>query len=215
MNLTSLPEAVTTWGRSFFAVKALPPQRSTEELVDFCMTQPFAPIQVRSELLAFAQEIAARQPKGAMEIGTYWGGTLFLLCRLAHDDARIISLDQHQGTLWGARKMIYYSFLKKRQRLHIVIGDSHGTQTHARVAQKVGSEKLDLLFIDGDHSYEGVKSDFDMYSPFVRSGGLVAFHDILSPHVCDYWGEVKSHYRHKEIVDDPNQKWAGIGLLYV
>ena len=35
-----------------------------------------------------------------------------------------------------------------------------------------------LLFIDGDHSYEGVKKDFEMWSPFVVKGGLIAFHDV-------------------------------------
>ena len=37
---------------------------------------------------------------------------------------------------------------------------------------------VDLLFLDGDHSAEGVRDDFERYSPLVRSGGYVAFHDI-------------------------------------
>jgi len=37
--------------------------------------------------------------------------------------------------------------------------------------------KIDFLFIDGDHSIEGVQSDWNTFSPFVRSGGYVAFHD--------------------------------------
>jgi predicted O-methyltransferase YrrM len=39
--------------------------------------------------------------------------------------------------------------------------------------------KVDFLFIDADHSYEGVKKDFEMYSPLVRKGGIIAFHDII------------------------------------
>lgn len=38
-------------------------------------------------------------------------------------------------------------------------------------------EKISLLFIDGDHSYEGVKKDFDLYSGKVSVGGYIAFHD--------------------------------------
>ncbi len=34
-----------------------------------------------------------------------------------------------------------------------------------------------LLFIDADHSYEGVKQDFELWSPLVEPGGLVLFHD--------------------------------------
>jgi len=39
--------------------------------------------------------------------------------------------------------------------------------------------KLDFLFIGGDHTYEGVRMDFEMYSPLVRSCGIVVFHDIV------------------------------------
>jgi len=43
----------------------------------------------------------------------------------------------------------------------------------------LNGEPLDFLFIDGDHTYEGVKRDFEMYSPLVRNGGIIAFHDIV------------------------------------
>ena len=45
-------------------------------------------------------------------------------------------------------------------------------------AQKLGGAELDFLFIDGDHSYAGVKQDFEKYSGYVKRGGLIAFHDI-------------------------------------
>lgn len=39
-------------------------------------------------------------------------------------------------------------------------------------------DKIDFLFIDGDHSVEGCKTDFDLYSPKIVSGGFIAFHDF-------------------------------------
>lgn len=39
---------------------------------------------------------------------------------------------------------------------------------------------IDVLFIDGDHSYEGCKADIDKYAPFVKPGGVILFHD------CDH-----------------------------
>ena len=54
--------------------------------------------------------------------------------------------------------------------------------------------KVDFLFIDGDHSHEGVKKDFEMYSPLVRKGGIIAFHDIVPfgyPTLHKFWNEVK------------------------
>ena len=40
------------------------------------------------------------------------------------------------------------------------------------------TEKIDFLFIDGDHSYEGCKKDVALYMPLLKSGGIIAFHDI-------------------------------------
>lgn len=60
-----------------------------------------------------------------------------------------------------------------------------------------------------------------MYSPLVREGGIVAFHDIC-PHppetgceVNKFWLEIKNEYKHVEIVKYWKQGWAGIGVLYV
>jgi len=49
-----------------------------------------------------------------------------------------------------------------------------------------------LLFIDGDHSYEGVKMDYDLWSPFVSLHGFVAFHDIgqAFPGAVQFYNEV-------------------------
>ena len=39
------------------------------------------------------------------------------------------------------------------------------------------TQPIDLLHIDGDHSYEGVKKDFQLWSPFLKKGGTIVFHD--------------------------------------
>jgi len=44
------------------------------------------------------------------------------------------------------------------------------------------NRKLRLLWIDGDHTYAGAKLDFDMFSPFLSNGAIVAIHDVLHPH---------------------------------
>jgi len=62
------------------------------------------------------------------------------------------------------------------------------------------TKPINVLFIDGDHSYEGVKDDWDNFSPFVVKDGWVFFHDadITSPGVVKVteeinkgWSEVK------------------------
>jgi predicted O-methyltransferase YrrM len=56
-------------------------------------------------------------------------------------------------------------------KVHLLVADS-------RTAEPPPGE-LALLFIDGDHSYEGAKADFDRWSAFVRPGGHVLLHDAV------------------------------------
>jgi predicted O-methyltransferase YrrM len=78
---------------------------------------------------------------------------------------------------------------------------------------------IDYLFIDGDHTYAGVKQDFEMYSPLVRRGGLVAFHDICvhtSQEQCEvdrFWREIRTQFKSREFVQNPDQGKYGIGVL--
>lgn len=56
-------------------------------------------------------------------------------------------------------------------KVHLLVADS-------RTAEPPPGE-LALLFIDGDHSYDGAKADFDRWSTFVRPGGHVLLHDAV------------------------------------
>lgn len=47
--------------------------------------------------------------------------------------------------------------------------------------------KIDYLFVDGDHSYDGCAGDIKAWLPHLRLKGLVAFHDYGSPN----WPDVK------------------------
>jgi hypothetical protein len=84
-----------------------------------------------------------------------------------------------------------------------------------RVRKALGSQPFDASFIDGDHSYESVKMDFETYRPPVGKGGVIAFHDIAENNnprfqVHRFWTEVKQKYRHIELVNELNQKGYGI-----
>ena len=62
-----------------------------------------------------------------------------------------------------------------------------GLSQSPEVLQEVSQYKIDYLFIDGDHSGEGVKNDFYNYLPFMNSGGLILFDNYDDPS----WTEVK------------------------
>lgn len=195
-------------------------------LADFVLGNYFfSAFQVPSELTAFGKIVAAQQPTRALEIGTARGGTLLFLTRLARPDATIISVDLPGGEFGGGysprRRWYYQRFARRGQRLELLQGNSHAVDMVERVRATLQGELLDYLFIDGDHTYEGVKKDFQMYAPLVRKGGIVAFHDIAehsSSFGCDvtrFWNELKTGYRHEEIIEDRAQGWAGIGVVYV
>ncbi len=194
-----------------------------EAAVDFVINhRVISAWQVHAELLEMANLIAAMKPKAVLEIGTASGGTLLLMCRLSDPNATIVSLDLPEQTsaYRHYRVPIFKSFPRNGQQLHLVVADSHMEETKSRVERLLDGLSLDVLFIDGDHSYHGVRSDFEMYSPFVRKGGIVIFHDIVkhAPERCcevdRFWNEIKQRYSHREIVENPTQGWAGIGILY-
>lgn len=181
------------------------------------------PLQVRSEILQLLKIIELRAPKYVLEIGTANGGTLFLFSRVSADNACMISLDLPLGPFGGGypawKRTFYKSFAKKEQTIRLIRADSHEQATQEKVAAILQANKIDLLFIDGDHTYEGVKKDVEMYEPLVKDGGMIVLHDIVSQreeHGCGvdrYWNEIKGKKEYQEFVENPDQRGAGLGLI--
>jgi len=197
-----------------------------KELIDFAFNSRagiLKPAQIKSEIYSLMKILAERKPKKILEIGTAKGGTLFLMTKVLPRDAEIISLDMRGGSFGGGyakwRTPLYRSFASENQELNLVLGDSHSEETLNRIKKILRYEKVDFLFIDGDHSYEGIKKDFEMYSPLVKKGGLIAFHDIVEHfdktcRVSDFWEELKKKYKHTEIIESKQQGICGIGLIF-
>ena len=200
-------------------------KRSPRGIIDSVFSIPeISPWQVRPELERFADIVAKLNASAVLEIGTANGGTLCVFSRLARPDAVIVSVDFPGDPRFGigyggARSLLYRAFSKSSQRMHLIRGDSHLSKTVSEVRKRCPC--FDHIFIDGDHTYEGVKEDFSNFSPLIRSGGIIAFHDIIGEHspesgfeVARFWNEIKSSFRHEEIVENRSQGWAGIGVLY-
>jgi cephalosporin hydroxylase len=182
------------------------------------------PFQIKEEILKLLELLKDMEPRVVLEIGTAEGGTLFLFTRVASSDAIIISIDLPGGMFGGGYPVwkipLYKSFAREKQKIYLIRADSHSYKTLDKVKEILNGRNIDFLFIDGDHTYEGVKKDFEMYSPLVKKG-IIAFHDIVQHppetgcEVSRFWNEIKYKYKYREIVKDWNQKWAGIGVLYV
>jgi len=209
-----------------FEIRNVGRNYSLDMLIDFTFTRCFKmikPVQLQCEILKLLMVLSEVKPQSILEIGTANGGTLFLFTRVASEDASIISVDLPLGKFGGGypkwRVHLYKSFALPNQQIHLIRADSHNEATLEEVKAILNGKKIDFLFIDGDHTYEGVKKDFEMYNPMVKNDGIIAFHDIVShpPEIgCEvnrFWNEIKSEYEYRELVKDYNQKWAGIGLI--
>jgi len=196
-----------------------------QETVDFLFSKKaelIQPWQFKEELVELAKAIEDLAPKTVVEIGTANGGTLFMSTRLAHNDALIISIDLPGGEFGGGypewKLPIYKSFARANQKIELIRGNSHADETFTKLKEVLNGREIDYLFIDGDHTYEGAKQDFEKYSTLVRKGGKIGFHDIVvhKGSECDVyklWNEVKTTYQHEEFVNDWNQNCYGIGLI--
>ena len=182
-------------------------------------------VQNKSEILKLLKLLETRSPRLLIEIGTLNGGTLFLFSRIASDNARLISIDLPGGIHGGGYPFwkipLYKHLLCEGRRVTLVRADSHHENTIHKVTNLLQGEKVDFLFIDGDHTYEGVSMDFHNYKQLVKSGGIIAFHDIVrhrrdtQAEVDQLWSELKKVYRYDEFVANPTQDRYGIGVIYV
>jgi predicted O-methyltransferase YrrM len=192
-----------------------------EEIFDAASSLKFEeiavpPIQIRGEIVSLLALLRTEQPRRILEIGTANGGTLYLLSWACAADARILSLDIKEFEALYRR--VFSSFSRGAQHVSIMQGDSHLDATRDAVQEFFG-EALDFLFIDGDHSAQSVRRDYELFAPLVRPGGLIAFHDIvegperLVGGVPAFWREVRAQLNEPlEFVESWEQGGFGIGV---
>lgn len=111
--------------------------------------------------------LAARARRGILETGRAHGGSTFCMA-CANAGVPIRSIDI--APVNDERLAALFEEVGVGDNVELVVGDSqHGDYP--------GVEELDLLFIDGDHSYAGCTADLDQWYPRVVPGGHVVLHD--------------------------------------
>jgi predicted O-methyltransferase YrrM len=196
---------------------------------DFQMMPPPVPGiqfgQWRAEFTELVVEYRKLQPESVCEIGTWQGGSLYWWLTQAIHGAQVISVDKGPQN-WVPQVPDFdterwYGWAPPGVYLRTIEGDSHSPETLKAVSGASGGS-LDFLFIDGDHSYAGAKADFELYGPLVRKGGIIAFHDLITPRaqqhiqIAPLWKEIRAAgYRTRELYSHYGQEWGGIGVVYV
>ena len=70
-------------------------------------------------------------------------------------------------------------------------------------------EPIDLLFIDGNHEFEAVLQDYEQWSPLIKDGGIIAFHDVVLDADGDPAGPRLVAQKH--ILNSPS--WSNVRLI--
>ncbi len=153
--------------------------------------------------LAFASDlIAAIQPSLIVELGTHWGESYFTFCQTV-EERGLSSMcyavdhwqgDQHAGqygeevfaevSQYNDRNYKQFSYLLRR--------------SFDDALSQFADDSIDLLHIDGLHTYEAVRHDFNSWLPKVKAGGIILLHDICPRHhdfgVWRLWDEIKAEF---------------------
>ncbi len=167
--------------------------------------------------------------KYALEIGSNYGGTA---CGLCHIFENVITLDIKHHENFDKLKQLFPHY-------QYIIGDSRSNDILELFKRM--NIKFDFIFIDGDHSYEGVKNDYEKYKNLLASDGYIGFHDIIESSenknnnifVHQLWNELKETYPdnhsffcnsdthsykkdnlfHQIMSSRSYENWGGIGLI--
>ena len=129
-------------------------------------------------------------PPLCLEVGVRHGiTTMALLHAMRETGGRLISLEIAEGPLFVALERVEAAKLSCWWQPVLRSSDAFAEHDLPTLLPS-----LDLLWLDGDHSYEQTKRDVDNYSPWVRPGGFVVLHDsanVLEPGVVQVVAEMK------------------------
>ena len=196
-----------------------------EKLVDDVFFKFPSTGQNKSELVECLKIITKIPLYNCLEIGTQYGGTFYLWQQICK--GKIISIDLPNGDFGGLGLdfCIDRNSKLEKENSFFILGDSKDSDTKRQLNKILKNEKLDLLFIDGDHSFDGTKHDFEFYSQYVNKGGFIVFHDIGNNAIntstsCECKKFFDSIESKTKIIIDHQTSWApnkeiigGIGIL--
>jgi len=179
----------------------------------------FKALQNDHEFRAFAELMRGENVRSYLEIGSKFGGSLWLAAEVMPKGSRIVAVDTPNPKTNGHLHECGVLLCQRGFDVHLIIADS---TDHATVDRVSVLGPYDVCFIDANHTLPYLSRDWDNYGPLAR---IVAFHDIgwdmaknqtrlghLPIEVPAFWNELKANYQHKEIkVDEGNN---GIGVLW-
>jgi hypothetical protein len=146
------------------------------------------------------------QPKVTVDLGIDYG---YSLIAFAHSNpGKVFGIDGFEGDVWTGQRNTYdqvSDHIKKLQLNNVTLIKGFFDDV-----VKTWDTKIDLLHIDGFHSYEAVKNDFEKWSGFVNSTGVILFHDTDSQ---DTRFGVKQFFNEIDMPKHELSGFQGLGIV--
>jgi hypothetical protein len=167
--------------------------------------------------LPFARDlISAVSPKLIVELGTHVGESYFGFCQAIEEagiQCRAVAIDTWRGDSHaGLYDDSVFQDVDRYNRQNYSGFSTLIRDTFDNAIHQFADETIDILHIDGLHTYEAVKHDFETWFPKVRPGGIVLLHDTAAKHadfgVWQLWEELQPHHRTFAFTH-----WWGLGVL--
>lgn len=155
------------------------------------------------------RRLRRRKVRSFVELGVYFGGTSWLLSRHVEPGGIVIGVDNEtlRGETAPIARLLYDKWLSqaglKAHYLPVI------TEEAVEQVKELCPDGIDLLHVDADHAYNGVKFDFETYIPLLSKGGIMVAHDLIfAPDVRRAWDEISVKGRKWTI-----EKSLGIGVF--
>jgi hypothetical protein len=160
--------------------------------------------------------VAALRPRLLVELGTYYGESYFGMCQAVEENGiacACYAVDHWKGDpQTGFYDESVYDDVARHNQRHYASFSTLLRTEFDDAAANFADDSIDLLHIDGLHSYETVRHDFDTWFPKVRPGGVVLLHDTAVRQngfeVWRLWGELADRHPHLEFLHS-----YGLGVL--
>lgn len=164
--------------------------------------------QYPNQFSRYLKKISTYEIKSYLEIGSRWGGTFVITNEILKMNNNITS--------YACDIIPISNILKEYQKYN---NFTYINKSSFQLTKKDFNENIDLIFIDGFHSYDAVKNDY--ITSLTLNPKYIVFHDIYNdacPDVVKFWNEIKNDFVYFEFIeqyDNVNGNFLGIGLIEI